>query len=89
MIPGQFGPMSLTPALSAIIFACLAHEQDKQKWAGKMKIWLEKVNKAVNQDGGELNNEKAKQFLLEYRKLLSEAEIECTSPDEKERNEKR
>jgi len=66
-----------------------AHEQDKQKWAGKMKVWLEKTNKAVNQDGGELNQEKAKQFWLEYRKLLSEAEIECPPPDEKERNGKR
>ncbi len=36
-----------------------------------------------------LNQEKAKQFWLEYRKLLSETEIECPPPDEKERNEKR
>jgi len=54
-----------------------------------MKVWLEKANKAVNQDGGELNQETAKQFWLEYRKLLSEAEIECPPPDEKERNGKR
>ncbi len=66
-----------------------AHEQDKQQWAGKMKSWLEEVNKVVNQDGGRLNQEKAKQYWLEYRTLLSEAEIECPPPDEKERNGKR
>lgn len=66
-----------------------AHEQDKQHWAGKMKVWLEEVNKVVNQDGGELNQEKAKQYWLEYRKLLSEAELECPPPDEKERKGKR
>ena len=27
-----------------------------------MKIWLEEANKVVNQDGGELNQEKAKQY---------------------------
>ncbi len=66
-----------------------AHEQDKQQWAGKMKIWLQKLNKVVDQEGGQLKEEKAKQYWLEYKNKLSEAEIECPPPDEKERKGKR
>lgn len=66
-----------------------AHEQDKQQWAGKMKIWLEALNKIVNLGGGQLSPEKAQKYWLEYRTLLSEAEIECPPPDEKERKGKR
>ncbi len=66
-----------------------SHEQDKQQWAGKMKAWLEGVNKEVKVDGGVLNQEKAEQYWLEYRELLSKAELECPPPDEKERKGKR
>ncbi len=47
-----------------------AHEKDKQKWAGKMKIWLEKANKAVNQDGGEINISTASDRVLKQVQLV-------------------
>jgi len=66
-----------------------AHEQDKQEWAGKMKILLEEFNIAVNNKGGSLNKACANKNRQYYRELLQEAELECPPPDESKRNGKR
>jgi len=66
-----------------------AHEQDKQEWAGKMKILLEEFNIAVNNKGGSLNKASANKNRQYYRELLQEAELECPPPDESKRNGKR
>jgi transposase len=58
-----------------------AWEQDKQKWAHKMKRLLEKMNDAVNQVGGRLPHKEAEQWKVQYRELLGKAEIECPPPD--------
>jgi transposase len=54
-----------------------AYEQDGQKWALKMKKFLEEMNIAVNKAGGELSDKKAEQCRKKYRKILCSAEKEC------------
>lgn len=54
-----------------------AHEQDNQKWALKMIKFLVKVNKTVEQAGGELSDRDARKFRKEYRRILRKAELEC------------
>ena len=66
-----------------------AHEQDKQEWAGKMKVLLEEFNIAVNNAGGSLDKACANKNRKRYRELLEEAELECPPPDESKRNGKR
>ena len=66
-----------------------AHEQDKQEWAGKMKVLLEEFNIAVNNAGGSLDKAVANNNRKRYRELLEEAELECPPPDESKRNGKR
>ena len=54
-----------------------AHEQDNQKWALQMLKFLVKVNKRVEQVGGELSDRNARKFRKEYRRILRKAELEC------------
>lgn len=65
------------------------HEQDKQKWAGKMQTLLEEFNIEVNKAEGSLDKMPADNNRKHYRELLEEAEIECPPPDESNRNGKR
>jgi len=65
-----------------------AHEQDKQEWAGKMKVLLEEFNIMVKSAGGSLDKITEEKHRKRYRKLLEEAEIECPPPDESTRNGK-
>lgn len=63
-----------------------AHEQDKQAWAGEMKVLLEELNKAVHDAvhdaGNALEKPDTTRYLRRYRKLLRQAEIECPPPDD-------
>ena len=62
-----------------------AWEQDKQVWAHEMKQLLEDINKAVNNAGGMLLNEEAKEWENKYRTLLEKAQAECPPPDKPEK----
>ena len=66
-----------------------AWEQDKQKWAKKMKALLLEINKAVDKAGGKLTANKSKIYRRKYRDLLHEAQKECPPPDESQRKGKR
>ena len=58
-----------------------AWEQDQQVWAHEMKQLFEKMNSAVNEMGGVLSDKEAEPWKIQYRELLSKAEIECPPPD--------
>jgi len=64
-------------------------EQDKQRWAKKLRELLEKINRAVNDAGGKLNAGDSGKYRQEYREILKEAEKESPPPDETKRNGKR
>ncbi len=66
-----------------------AWEQDGQQWAKELKALLEEVNRAVHESGGKLDDRESKRYWNKYRALLTNAEIECPPPDEKERIGKR
>lgn len=66
-----------------------AWEQDGQTWAKRMKALLEKINKAVNNAGGQLAPCDSKQYRKKYKALLSRAELEYPPPDESKRTNKR
>jgi transposase len=66
-----------------------ANEQDKQLWAGEMKVLLEELNKAVHVAGGQLEKSAATTYLERYRKLLQQAEKECPPPiDDREQGKR-
>ncbi len=54
-----------------------AWEQDGQQWAKNMKNLLETINSKVNGVGGALDAKESRKYLLKYRVLLKQAEIEC------------
>ena len=64
-------------------------EQDKQKWAKRMKELLEVMNNAVNDAGGLLGSIESKKYRHKYRAILKKAEAECPPPDEIQREGKR
>ncbi|MCK5370879.1 MAG: IS66 family transposase [Cyclobacteriaceae bacterium] len=64
-------------------------EQDKQKWAKRMKELLEEMNNAVNDAGGLLGSIESKKYRYKYRAILKKAEAECPPPDEIQREGKR
>ncbi len=66
-----------------------AWEQDNQKWAKRMKALLEKMNKAVNDAGGQLESAESKKYRHKYKAILKNAESECPLPDETQRKGKR
>ncbi len=64
-------------------------EQDKQKWAKRMKKLLEEMNGAVDDAGGLLKRTESKKYRHKYRAILRKAEVECPPPDDTERKGKR
>jgi transposase len=66
-----------------------AWEQDEQRWAIKMKNLLETINRSVTDAGGVLSPEKSHRYLLKYRALLKEADIECPAPTRSDKKGKR
>ena len=65
-----------------------AYEQDNQKWAEKVKEFLEIANRAVHKAGGALNPTKLSLYKKRYRRLLEKAETECPPPDEKKKGKR-
>ena len=57
-----------------------AWEQDKQKWAQQMKIFLIELNEAVDKAMGKLAPKQAKQWHERYHKILEQAQQECPPP---------
>jgi transposase len=66
-----------------------AWEQDQQQWAKQMQGLLIDIAKAVEDAGGCLPADQAKQRRQRYRRLLEKAEIECPPPDESQRKGQR
>ncbi len=66
-------------------------EQDKQEWGRKMKELLYKINQEVDNAGGKLEHNISNKWKEQYRKILTEAEIECPPPKTPEQkfNEKK
>ncbi len=64
-------------------------EQDKQKWAKRMKRLLEEMNGAIDDAGGLLKRTESKKYRHKYRAILRKAEVECPPPDDTERKGKR
>lgn len=55
-----------------------AFEEDGQKWARKMELFLIKLNKEVDATNkNKLSNKKAERRREEYRKILMDGSIEC------------
>lgn len=58
-----------------------AIEQDNQQWAKSMQALLLKIHKAVNQtSAGKLSEDETQKYLLRYRKIIDEGELECPPP---------
>jgi transposase len=58
-----------------------AIEQDNQQWAKSMQALLLEIHKAVNQTAaGKLSEDETQKFLLRYRKIIDEGELECPPP---------
>jgi transposase len=57
-----------------------AWEQDRQKWAQKLKKLLETINRKVIAAGGALNSKKSEKYRLKYRDIIRQGEIECPGP---------
>jgi transposase len=60
-----------------------AWEQDGQVWAKQMKELLEKMNIAVNEAGGALSADKAKEYEEKYAEILDLADQECPPAEKK------
>ena len=54
--------------------------EDNQKWAEKMKKFLTKLNKKVDDSGGELSQRQSSYYQKKYEKILLEANRECPAP---------
>lgn len=54
-----------------------AYELENQKWAKKMKVFLENLNKEVHASGGRLPKKKIKKFRNRYREILADGNKEC------------
>jgi len=65
-----------------------AYEMDGQKWALKMEMLLDKINKAVKEAGGCLTQPESKKWRRKYKQLIKDAEIECPPPDPRSDDEK-
>jgi len=62
-----------------------AFEQDKQKWADKMCLFLEKLNDTVSDTGGVLPKKEIEKHQSHYRAIILAGEKECPAADEKQR----
>ncbi len=54
-----------------------ASELEGQKWAKKMKSFLEKINIAVKKAGGKFSKKQVKKAHKQYRQILLAGELEC------------
>jgi len=54
-----------------------AFDLENQKWAKKMKVFLENLNKEVHASGGRLPKKKIKKFRNRYREILADGNKEC------------
>jgi len=59
-----------------------SYEQDHQKWAGKVKTFLEIANRAVHKAGGVLNGKTLQLYKRRYKRLLEKGKLECPPPVE-------
>ncbi len=59
--------------------------EDKQKWAGKMKVFLKMLNKKVDDSGGMLPKRRILYYQKRYDKILDDASKECPAPTAKRR----
>jgi len=57
--------------------------EDKQQWAVKMQKFLKRLNRKVEQSGGQLTSRKSRYYRKLYRRLLVDAEKECPPPENK------
>lgn len=57
-----------------------AWEQDQQAWAKIINKLLIEINQAVDGAGGVLSADRVKHYRQRYRKVLSDAHIECPPP---------
>lgn len=64
-----------------------AHDKDQQQWAKAMQDLLLKINKSVKESDGFLSKGKQTSYRKAYRKILTDAEIECPPPDESKRKQ--
>ena len=64
-------------------------EQDDMKWANKMISFLENLNKEVNNNDGVLPKNISKEKLKEYKKILSDGNLECPPPKKDEGQKKK
>ena len=60
-----------------------AWEKDDQGWAKDMQALLIKINKKVNDNGGELTKPQSAYYRKKYRELLLRADIECPPAEHK------
>ena len=61
-----------------------AHEQEGQAWAKLMIDLLESILKDVYSQGGALPEDQAAHYREQYRAILTQAEIECPPPTERQ-----
>ncbi len=66
-----------------------AFEQYEQQWAKAMQDLLEEINVKTLEAGGALNIQQQEAFLLKYRALIIEAEVECPPPKNKRKKGQR
>jgi transposase len=66
-----------------------AVEQDTQQWARKMQKLLLEINTAVEKAGGKLTPDVSETFLMAYRKIIEDGEIECPAPKRPEGEKKK
>lgn len=64
-----------------------AWEQDKMQWAKAMQALLKSINKAQVDNGYILDELTQENYRVDYRKILSDGDIECPEPDESLRKE--
>ena len=65
-------------------------EQDGQKWAEKMRLFLVQLNKEVSEtDEGVLTKNKATRRKIQYRKILDLGDRECPDPKQVKKSKKR
>jgi transposase len=57
-----------------------AATEDKQKWAGKMKAFLKRLNKKVDAAGGILTKRQTSYYQNCYDEILDDASKECPAP---------
>jgi len=66
-----------------------AHEQEGQAWAKLMIDLLESILKDVYSQGGALPEDQAAHYREQYRAILTQAEIECPPPTERQETDRK